>query len=88
MSYGCASPFIWRKVGTQAISSAPGAQRLDLMDSYTIGFYFGVLAYFAVLGAVYWFVGRWGWIGIAIRAGVIGLAIFRVLALLSHPTPL
>jgi len=38
------------------------------MDSYTIGFYFGVLAYFAVLGAVYWFVGRWGWIGIASRA--------------------
>src|SRR5437879_7408018 len=57
---------------TQAISSAPGAQRLDLMDAYTTGFYFGVLAYFAVLGAVYWFVGRWGWIGIAIRAVVIG----------------
>jgi len=55
------------------------------MDAYSLGFAFGVLAYFAVLAAVYWFVGRWGWIGIAIRAVVVGLAIFRVLALLSHP---
>jgi len=57
------------------------------MDPYTLGFYVGVLAYFAVLGAVYWIAGRWGWFGIAVRAIAVGLAIFRVLALLSNPAP-
>jgi uncharacterized membrane protein (GlpM family) len=52
------------------------------MDAYSAGFAFGVVAYFAVLAAVYWFVGRLGWLGIAVRAVVVFLAILRVLALL------
>jgi hypothetical protein len=56
------------------------------MDAYSAGFVFGVLAYFAVLGAVFWFVGRWGWFGMVIRAVVVFLAIIRVLALLRLST--
>jgi len=52
------------------------------MDAFSAGFVFGVLAYFAVLGAVYWFVGRLGWFGMLIRAVAVFLAIIRVLALL------
>ena len=52
------------------------------MDAYSAGFAFGVLAYFAVLAAVYWFAGRLGWIGVGVRAIVVFLAILRVLALL------
>jgi uncharacterized membrane protein (GlpM family) len=52
------------------------------MDAFSAGFVVGVVAYFAVLGAVYWFVGRLGWFGIVIRAVVVFLAILRVLALL------
>ncbi len=52
------------------------------MDAYNAGFAVGLLAYFAVLAAVYWFAGRLGWFGILIRAVVVFLAILRVLALL------
>ena len=33
------------------------------MDSFTIGFYAGNLAYLGVLALVFRFVGRWGWVG-------------------------
>ncbi len=53
------------------------------MDAYyNAGFAVGAVAYFAVLAAIYWFVGRFGWIGVAVRAVVVILAILRVLALL------
>ncbi len=52
-------------------------------DAYTLGFYTGTLIYFGVLALVFWFVGRWGWIGMIIRAACVGLAIFRIVALLS-----
>jgi len=53
------------------------------MDSFTIGFYAGNLAYLGVLALVFWFVGRWGWVGLLIRIVCVALILIRVVALLA-----
>ena len=56
--------------------------------AYTIGFYVGILAFFGMLLLVFRSVGRWGVLGVAIRAASIGLALLKVLTLIarSHQT--
>jgi hypothetical protein len=53
------------------------------LDSFTAGFYFGNLAYLGVLALAFWFVGRWGWIGLMIRIACAGLFIWRAAQLLA-----
>ena len=58
-----------------------------ILDAYyTTGYYLGALIFILLFAAVYWFVGRWGWIGLVIRivcAALIALKVFQVL--FSHP---
>jgi len=53
------------------------------MDNFTVGFYLGNLAYLGVLALVFWFVGRWGWVGVIIRIVCAALFIIRVVSLLA-----
>jgi hypothetical protein len=53
------------------------------MDTFTVGFYLGNLAYLGVLALVFWFVGRWGWVGVIIRIVCAALFIIRVISLLA-----
>ena len=56
-------------------------------SAYTTGYYIGFLLFFAVMGVIFWFVGRWGWIGLIIRVIVVGIALLRVLAFCANPPP-
>lgn len=51
---------------------------------YGIGFYIGVVAFFAMVFVIFRSVGRWGVLGIAIRAASIGLALLKVLTLIAR----
>lgn len=61
--------------------------RMGRVDAYAIGYYVGALVFFLVLAGVFWFAGRWGWIGIIIRAICVGLALLKALSMLAHPGP-
>jgi len=56
------------------------------MDAFTAGFYLGNLAYLGVLALAFWFVGRWGWIGLLIRVACAALFLIRIVTLLSFMT--
>jgi hypothetical protein len=56
-------------------------------SEYTVGFYLGVIIFFAVLFAIFRFAGRWGWFGILVRAGCFFLALLKVLTLIAHRPP-
>ena len=53
------------------------------MDTFTAGFYLGNLAYLGVLALVFWFVGRWGWVGLLIRIVCAALFLIRIVGLLG-----
>jgi hypothetical protein len=42
------------------------------------------LIYIALLVAVFWYVGRWGWLGIVIRIICAGLLFLRFLDILAN----
>jgi hypothetical protein len=52
-------------------------------DAYTLGFYIGAFLPIIVLLLIFWFVGRWGWIGLVIRIACAALIVLRILALLA-----
>ena len=56
-------------------------------SAFVLGYYVGVAVFFVVLIAIYRFVGRWGWIGMVIRAGCGALAVLKILTLIAHPPP-
>lgn len=56
-------------------------------SEYTTGYYVGVVAFLAILVAIYRFVGRWGSFGIVIRAGSVFLALLKILTLIAHRPP-
>ena len=56
-------------------------------DAYNIGFWIGALLPLLVLGLIFWFVGRWGWIGVVIRIVCAALMALRVLAILAVRPP-
>jgi hypothetical protein len=52
-------------------------------DAFSFGYYIGAMIFIAIFGLIFWFVGRWGWIGLIIRiicAALIALKILQVLA--------
>ncbi|TMF44105.1 MAG: hypothetical protein E6I23_08110 [Chloroflexi bacterium] len=56
-------------------------------DAYfTMGYYVGAGIFLLIVGLVYWFVGRWGWIGVIIRIICAILFLFKLFQVLfSHP---
>lgn len=56
-------------------------------SEFAIGYYIGVVIFFAILFAIYRFAGRWGCFGIVIRAGCGFLAVLKVITLIAHPPP-
>jgi hypothetical protein len=56
-------------------------------SEFAVGYYVGVIVFFAILFAVYRIAGRWGWFGVVIRAGCVLLALLKVLTLIAHPPP-
>jgi hypothetical protein len=56
-------------------------------SEFAVGYYVGVVVFFAVLFAIYRIAGRWGWFGIVIRAGCFFLALLKVLTLIAHRPP-
>jgi hypothetical protein len=56
---------------------------LIFADAYfTAGYYIGAGAFLLVVGLIYWFVGRFGWIGVLIRiicAVLFAFKLFQVL---------
>jgi hypothetical protein len=56
-------------------------------SEFVIGYYLGVVIFFAILFVIYRFAGRWGWFGILVRGGCFLLAALKVLTLLTHRPP-
>jgi hypothetical protein len=56
-------------------------------SEFAVGYYLGIVIFFAVLFAIYRFAGRWGWFGIVIRSGCFLLTALKVLTLLVHRPP-
>jgi hypothetical protein len=54
------------------------------MTAYSAGYYVGGLLFLLVLALVFWFVGRWGWIGLLIRIVCAALFALKVLSLLAY----
>jgi len=50
---------------------------------FTAGFFLGNVLYLGVLALIFWFVGRWGWIGLLIRIACAAFFILRVVAILA-----
>ena len=36
-------------------------------EAFSYGYYIGAAIFIAIFGLIFWFVGRWGWIGLIIR---------------------
>lgn len=56
-------------------------------SEFALGYYVGLVVFFAVLIVTFRFVGRWGCLGTAIRAGCGALAVLKILTLVAHPPP-
>ena len=52
-------------------------------EAFSFGYYIGIAIYFALFGAIFWFAGRWGGIGLVIRIVCAALIALRILALIS-----
>jgi hypothetical protein len=55
---------------------------MSTADAYSAGYYIGATIFIAIFSLIFWFVGRWGWIGLIIRvvcAALIALKILQVL---------
>ena len=52
-------------------------------DAFGMGFVIGNLLYLLLLGLIFWFVGRWGWVGLVIRIICGGLILLRIVTLMS-----
>jgi hypothetical protein len=61
---------------------------MDSTDSSLLaGFWIGNLLYLGVLALVFWFVGRWGWIGLLIRIVCAALFLIRIVNLIALMNP-
>jgi hypothetical protein len=54
------------------------------MSAFSTGYYIGAFAFIGTMALIFWFVGRWGWIGLIIRVMVGGLVILKVLSMLAY----
>lgn len=57
------------------------------MSSYDFGFWVGNGIYLLIFVLIFWFVGRWGWIGLIIRIVCVAFILIRVLAILALINP-
>jgi hypothetical protein len=53
-------------------------------DAYSTGYAIGTMAFLLTLGLIFWYVGRWGWLGVLIRIVCAGLLVLRILPLLAN----
>jgi hypothetical protein len=53
-------------------------------DAYSTGYVIGTMAFLLTLGLIFWYVGRWGWLGVLIRIVCAGLVLLRILPLLVN----
>lgn len=53
-------------------------------DAYSTGYAIGTMAFLLTLGLIFWYVGRWGWLGVLIRIVCAGLVLLRILPLLAN----
>jgi hypothetical protein len=53
------------------------------LDTFTAGYYFGAALFIALVGLVFWFVGRWGWIGLIIRIGCAILILLKIVQVMQ-----
>jgi hypothetical protein len=54
------------------------------LDSYfASGYYIGAVLFIAVVGLVFWFVGRWGWVGLIIRIGCALLILLKLIQVIE-----
>jgi hypothetical protein len=61
---------------------------MDSTDSSLLaGFWIGNLLYLGVLALVFWFVGRWGWMGLLIRIVCAALFLIRIVNLIALMNP-
>ena len=59
---------------------------MSTTDAYSFGYALGVMASIALPALIFWFAGRWGWIGVGIRI-LCGLFLaFRLISLLAYFT--
>jgi hypothetical protein len=56
-------------------------------SSFMTGFWIGNFGYLGVLALIFWFAGRWGWIGMLIRIGCAALFLWRVVQLIAFVNP-
>lgn len=54
------------------------------MSAFSTGYYIGSFAFIGTLALIFWFVGRWGWIGLLIRIVCAGLVVIKVLSMLAY----
>ena len=54
---------------------------------FTAGFFLGNVLYLGVLALIFWFVGRWGWIGLLIRIVCAALFLIRIVNLIALMNP-
>jgi ABC-type polysaccharide/polyol phosphate export permease len=60
---------------------------MSSQDAYNFGFWLGNIIFLVLLALIFRFVGRWGWIGLIIRAVCALLFIFRIVALIAFINP-
>src|SRR6266851_2902233 len=62
-------------------------QNMIFADAYfNAGYYVGAGIFLVIVGLVYWFVGRWGWLGVIIRIIAAILFLYKLFQVLfSHP---
>jgi hypothetical protein len=56
-------------------------------SAFVAGFWIGNLAFLGVLALIFWFVGRWGWIGLLIRIVCAALFLIRIVNLIAVMSP-
>jgi hypothetical protein len=57
-------------------------------DAYSTGYAIGTMAFLLTLGLIFWYVGRWGWLGVLIRNSLCRLSAAPDLALAGKPAEL
>jgi hypothetical protein len=48
---------------------------------FATAYLFATIAFFVLLGGIFWLVGRLGWLGTMLRVAVVGVAVMKALSL-------
>jgi hypothetical protein len=52
-------------------------------SNFVTGYYVGAALFIGLVGLVFWYVGRWGWIGFIIRIGCGILIVLKVIQVMQ-----